>query len=375
MRLQKGVYFIRKHLDFSIGGARGLRFWLIPLLDPSSAKGLFEYVESKPLYLKNLRSICNKLELIEVRTGAAMETKEQPFLTYAAFFYRLDQQGNMRILTSADGIYPNRLRKIVEKKSELDRKYPYFAFPKFSPYPQKIYFEFPILSEFWLDDGEPGKQKELAELISSIYLNLKLNTEDVNSIIIEKIRDKLRGAGIKVGIKKMVNLTELSFKALITMEFLEGIGVISIPESSTSPESKPAVEDRLTKELLKFLNEHLKVITPGVLRAICCAGVLTGITLVEQEERIRSTSFWNRLNRLELNFERVMSLIPQAVEKLYQYRAMNTYRNLVAHILAREISHLDKKKAEEFSNDLISLMFSIGLGEGYLLTKLIEKEE
>ena len=373
--LQRGVFFIRKHLDFSIGGARGLRFWLFPSLDPSSGKELFWYVESKALYLKNLRSICDRLNTIEIEiTKAAAETEEPPFLTYVALFYHLDQQGHMRILTSADGIYPSHLRKIVSEKSELDRKYPYSALPRFSRRLQKIHFGFPILADFWLHGGKPGGQKKLAELVSSIYQSSKVSTEHVSSTIIERIRDEFRGAGVKVSIKKMENLTGLSLKALITMEFLERMGVISIPESSVPPELKPVVEDRLTEELLKFLNERQKVIAPGVLRAICCAGVLTAITLAEQEKRIGSTSFWNRLNRLELSFERVMSLVPQAVEKLRQYRAMDRYRNLVPHILAREISHLDEKEAKGSSNDLISLLFTIGMGEGYLLTKLAEEE-
>jgi CRISPR-associated protein Cas8b/Csh1 subtype I-B len=369
------MYFIRKHFDFSIGRAQGLRFWLIPSLDPSFVKGLLEYVESKALYLRNLRSICGVLKTIEEEiTEEATEIEEPPFLTYIALFYYLDQQGHMRVLTSADGIYPNRLKEIVKEKSELDRRYPYFALPKFSSRLSKIYFGFPILADFWLHSRETGGQKELAELISSVYLAYKVDVEYVNSILIKRIRGELRGSNAKVGIKSLENLVPLVFKAMMTMEFLEKVKVISMKGGSALEPNDDSDTDDLVKELLGFLNKHQEVIVPGAQRAICCAGVITGIALVEQEEKIGSTSFWSRLNRLELNFERIRSLVPQAVEKLRQFRAMDKYKNLVAHILANEISQLDEKEAKRFSNDLISLMFSIGIGEGYLLTKLAKKQ-
>ena len=370
-KLQKGVYFISKHFDFPIGGSRGLRFWLIPSLEPSFVKELLNYVESKTLYLKNLQSICDRLETIEEITEE--ESEEPTFLTYIALFYYFDQQGHMRVLTTADGVYPNRLKEIVKEKSELDRRYPYFALPKFSPRLPKIYFGFPILADFWLYGRETGGQRELAKLISSVYLASKVDVEYLNSILIKRIRGELRGPNTKVGIKSLENLVPLVFKAMMTMEFLEKADVILMKgDSSLEPKSNSDADD-LVEELLRFLNEHREVIVPGAQRAICCAGVLTGIALVEQEEKIGSTSFWSRLNRLELNFERVRSLVPQTVEKLRQYRAMDKYKNLVAHILANEISQLDEKEAKRFSNDLISLMFSIGIGEGYLLTKLAKK--
>lgn len=380
-RLRRGTHLIQNRLNFSIGGARGLQFWLIPMLDSSLDGTLFESIESQPIYLRNLRSVCARLEAIESVAVAekiekAPKVEEPPFLTYSALFYFNDRTGNMRLLTSAEGIYPSRLRKIVREKSELDGKYPYFLLHKFCPSLSKVYFGFPILADFWLHDRnggrreKTGRQRELAELVSSVYLGSKMDTEYVNSILIQRIRNELRGAGVKVGIKKLEALTNLSLKALITVEFLEKMEVISMPESSVSPEFKSAVEDRFVKELLKFLNEHRKVIAPGVVRAVCCAGVLTGITLKEQEKKIGSTSFWSKLNRLELNFERVRSLVPQTIEKLRQYKVMDRYENLVAHILAKEISHLDESEVDKFSDDLISLVFTVGLGEGYLLSQV-----
>jgi len=368
-QLRKGTSFIDQHLKFPIGNAQGLSFWLIPLLDPSSAEGFFDHLKSEPIYLKNLRLVCRSLDTIEQAVSIQeTEVTEEKFLTYTALFHILDKQGHMRLITSADGIYPNRLRKLINEKAELDKKYPYFMLDKFSPRLSKIRFGFPILADFMLHDKKTGGQKDLAELISSVYLGARVNNEFITVMLVKRIKEEFREAGVKVGIKKLVDLVELVFKALIMIEFLERLGVIYLPEESVLEYSSNPKDD-LVNEFQKFLRNHQKVIVHGAQRAICCVGVLAGITLVEQEENIGSTSFWSRLNRLDMNFERVRSLVPQTVEKLRQYKATDKYKNLIAHILAEEISQLDEMDAKNLSNDLISLMFAIGLGEGYLLTK------
>jgi CRISPR-associated protein Cas8b/Csh1 subtype I-B len=277
--------------------------------------------------------------------------------------------GHMRLLTSAEGIFPKHLRRILNEKRELDKKYPYYKLSEFSPSLSKIRFGFPLIADFWLRGREVGKQKELAELISAIYLSSEINSTYIFSTLANRIRDEFRGPGVTFDIKKLQTLTELSFKALMIIEFLRRIGVIQMNNDTSTADVKSFTKDDLVLELLKFLDEHQKIITSGDLRAVCCAGVLAGITLEEQEENIGSTSFWSRLNRLELNLEKIISLVPQTVAKLRHYGVSDKYRNLIAHILAMEISQLDKNQKGP-PEDLINLIFSIGLGEGYLLTQM-----
>lgn len=377
-RLQRGQYFVREHLDFSVsnpsGGPSGLRFWLVPIIgDPTLAEEYLKHLKAGPLYLKNLKYTCETLGTIqeELARDVDVETEEElkSILTFTAWFYNYDKQGHMRVISTSEGIYPAHLRKkIVGEKFEIEKLYPYFL-------PPQIRFGFPLLKDFWAYRGGIGWQKELAGLLSNIFLASKINSDNVYSVLIARIQKELQGRRrSEVGRQKLESLRTLSLRALMVVEYLEAIGVISMHEGSVELEVEPAVENPLTRELLKFLNSHKKVILPGAVRAICCIGVAVGIVLVEQERAIRSKSFWGRLNRLELDFERVRRLFPQAIEKLHQYKVIEKYEDLITHMAAREVSNLDEEKSKEMSNDLASLVFTIGLGEGYLIAKKHEKK-
>lgn len=371
-RLQIGQEFVRAHLDFSIsnpsGTPSGLRFWLLPVIgNPALAEEYFRHLKAKPLYLRNLRHTCETLETIEeeLAEGVGVETEKELelILTFIAWFYNYDKQGHMRVITTSEGIYPDHLRKIVDKKSEIEKLYPYFL-------PPRICFGFPLLKDFWAYWGGTGWQKELAELLSNIFLASEISSDNIYPVLMARLREELRGPKrSEVGGQKLESLRTLSLKALMMAEYLEAIDVMSIREGLVESEVESALENPLTRELLKFLNSHKKVIVPGAVRAICCIGVAVGIVLVEQERTIRSKSFWSRLNRLELDSEKVKRLFPQAIEKLRQYRVIEKYEDLMAHIAAREVPNLDEEEVKEISNDLVSLAFTIGLGEGYLIAK------
>jgi hypothetical protein len=44
----------------------------------------------------------------------------EAFLSYTAVFYTVDTQGHMRLISSEQGIFPKRLRQILEAKARVD---------------------------------------------------------------------------------------------------------------------------------------------------------------------------------------------------------------------------------------------------------------
>jgi hypothetical protein len=82
--------------------------------------------------------------------------------------------------------------------------------------------------------------------------------------------------------------------------------------------------------------------------------------------------FWGRLNRLEIDLDRIKTFFPQVVTKLQQYNE-HDYDQLLNFLGAEEISKLDPT-AKDLQMDLISLVFAVGISEGHMIFSLTKKE-
>lgn len=113
----------------------------------------------------------------------------------------------------------------------------------------------------------------------------------------------------------------------------------------------------------RFLDAHTNLLKDGTLRGICAAGVATGILLEFQKENRGSTPFWGQLNRLEMDLERIRQVFPQIMNKLHEYGEQG-YDDALAYLGRAEISNIDFSR-RDLPKDLISLIFAVGLSEGY----------
>lgn len=377
LALKRGQSFIENHLDFSIanplGGPSGLSFWLVPNIgDPSKANLFLEDIEKQRLHLYSLRSLCEILEsaetsLIEDISGN-IEEATKSLMTFNALFYYRDKNGHMRLLGSTEGIYPARLRKLVEIRDILHGKYPYFTVEP------KIHFSFPILKDFWATKRGPGWQKDLAELLGKIFSGSSMNDSYIYSVLANRLRAALHGPNLSLGLSKLREILELSLRAMLIIEYFEMSDVLSSPKDKGHHISSSPLNDPKVDELRKFLNSHPGFIKTGAIRALCCIGVAFGIALVEQERKIGSTSLWSHLSRLELDAEKLKPLFPLAMSKLNLYKAKG-YDSLIAYIAANEVSDFDIDEVKTLGNDLLNLAFSIGLGEGHIIANRKWKEE
>jgi len=373
--LKKGQSFIKAHLNFVIspkGGGPRLSFWLIPNVgDPAKANRTFIGIESGDLKFRDLTSLCEELELAqELLSNDISDDPDiaQSLLTFNVLFYNVDRNGKMRILGSSEGIYPSRLKELSNISRELAKKYPYFLMK-----PNKIRFSFPLLIDFWKRGKGSGWQKDLAELLAKIFIGSRVEESYIYSILIEHLRASVIGSEVRRGQSELKEISTQTLKAMLIVEYLQMSNVLN-QSISGQHLGITYLNHPMVDELRKFLNSHTSFIKSGTQRALCCVGVAFGIALVEQERSIGSTSLWSRLNRLQLDVERMNQLFPLVVDKLRQYKIRH-YDDLIAYIAANELSNLDLEEAKRINNDLLNLTFAVGLGEGYIIaSKKWEKE-
>jgi len=118
-------------------------------------------------------------------------------------------------------------------------------------------------------------------------------------------------------------------------------------------------------QIKDFMEAHKGLLREDTLRAVCATGIATGILLEVQRERSkgRSMPFWGRLNRLEMDLERVRQLFPQIINKLHEYSEAG-YDDIIAYLGSEEISRLDWSR-RDLPKDVISLAFAVGIAQGY----------
>ena len=66
-----------------------------------------------------------------------------------------------------------------------------------------------------------------------------------------------------------------------------------------------------------------------------------------------------------IDLEKVQSLFPQVITKLQQYNEHN-YDQLITFLGSEEVSKIDPR-ANDLPNDLVNLVFAIGLTEGHMI--------
>jgi len=360
--IRRGQAYIEDNLDFSIpnpeGGGAPLRFWLIPIINDSSLQEhLQEYLHSMSrggLYLKNLKELCSKMDLI-TNLDTKTETFES-FLSFSAMFYTFDKQGHMRLISSEQGIYPKRLREIVEVKTQIDNLYPFKR--------EGIRFGFPLIRGFLEDPKTEGWYSRIVTLLIDIFLSKEVNAESIYRVLAEGLREEAKKAELEA-------IKAKSLRALAVIHFLVRLGLIELSGDGANQNSSQ-VDDALVDEVRRFIDAHSKLLADGTLRAVCAIGISVGILLEVQRRRPGgSMPFWGRLNRLEVDAEQVRPLFSQVVTKLQQYKE-NRFDKLISFLGADEVSKLDPT-TQHLSRDIISLVFAVGLSEGHMIYNLRER--
>jgi hypothetical protein len=108
-------------------------------------------------------------------------------------------------------------------------------------------------------------------------------------------------------------------------------------------------------------------LSDGTSRAIFATGVCVGILLeIQQQLYNKAAPFWSRLNRLNLDLERLKELFPEVKSKLSMYHEKG-YDTIIDYLGVNEISKINWSSTIPEEN--INFVFTVGLSYGYMLKR------
>jgi CRISPR-associated Csh1 family protein len=361
LETQKGIRFIEEKLNYSIPSVKSnkseINFWLIPHLNDHELMKEFknDFGKNKNLYLNSLKDLCSTLRTIskhDHHERAAIES----FLRFSALFYMLDSHALVRVINYIQGIYPSQLQKIFEIKNRIDDTYPFQILSK--SYGQMTFsVGFPIFVLFYKDTSSQW-QSQLISIMEKIFTGQQIPVDEVTQIINVKVRElSLKSLDLK-SLSETVNL------GLMLLEFLINLnGTVRddiLPENSV-----PLLRE--VEDVQKFIDSHTNILSDGTSRAIFATGVCVGILLeIQQQLYNKAAPFWSRLNRLNLDLERLKELFPEVKSKLSMYHEKG-YDTIIDYLGVNEISKINWSSTIPEEN--INFVFTVGLSYGYMLKR------
>jgi CRISPR-associated protein Cas8b/Csh1 subtype I-B len=313
----------------------------------------------------------------------------QSFLRFSALFYAFDAHAIMRVSNYIQGIYPAQLERLLEVKDVLDQRYP---FPIISEkLGQSLLFGFPILVMFY-KELMPQWQNQLITVLERMLTGQKISLKEV----IQNINTKIRESTLKS--LDLVGLSRVTFLGLVLLEYIMEFDSYEKDKSNSNLEyqqqlskdgqnqlqhkqdhennqntSKDTAVTKTIDLIQRFIEEHRRLLTDDISRATFAVGICVGILLEVQELRYKKTApFWNRLNRLDLDFRRIIELFPEVKNKLAIYNE-RSYDTIINYLAAYEISKINTVSTMSdmvpISKEMLNLIFSVGLSVGSMLKR------
>lgn len=359
--LQHGTQFIADKLSYSIpsigSGRSDLKFWLIPHLNDQELMIDFKNdLDNTNLYLNSLRDLCQTLKTID-KYDRHDSKKVESFLRFSALFYSIDNRGLMRVTNYIQGIYPSQLQKLLDVKEDIDNLYPYPLMSKITG-KNEFFVGLPLMTEFYKDVTTQW-ESQVVTLLESMFTGQKIVVDDVIKNIMTRVRETAKSYNMKL-------FTRILFLGMMLLEYL-----INLDSFETEVESKMAEQNApLTKEVehfQKFIASHSNIVGEEAERAVFAVGVCVGILLEVQSQRYNKVApFWNRLNRLDLEPEKIYSLFTEVKSKLAMY-GEERFNTIINYLAVNEISRMSN--ISKLTKDNLNLIFSIGLSYGYMLKR------
>jgi CRISPR-associated protein Cas8b/Csh1 subtype I-B len=354
--IQKGWKYIKKSWDFSItslGGKSGdIRFWLIPhLQDINLLKKLEKDRQNSLFYINELKELFSTVKQItEFETGSS---DVNSFLRFSSLFYSMDSHFHMRITDYVQGILPEQLQKLLIVKKIVDEKYPY---PQMSQKIKKLdlSFGFPLLVSLF-SKSTPQWQEQLIEILENIFTGREVNKSMILRIINEKI--------YKLWKEQNPNVFFECIKFLLVLEYLIRL---ENNQLTVEPLSQTALTPQIA-QLEKFLSEHSEILHDNNSISTFGTGVAVGILLEVQSERYQKVApFWSRLNKLDLDLDRIKEYFPQVKSYLAMYGEQD-FDTIINYIGANLVSKMDPSK--QIHKEQLNFVFSLGMSVGYLIKR------
>lgn len=374
--LNNGIKFVRNRLDYRISTINipgkkkindlkltdsGIRFWLIPSMNNYELLERFKerLGENKQLYfLESLKSMCRGLYLLQ--TADVQSEEEEDYATallrFSALFYTTDKQGLMRVHSVVHDIYPPRLEQMVKVKQSIDNTYPFQSINN-----EQYLVGLPLLVTFF-KDIKPQWENQIIQILNKLFTSQQVPIEQIIQNINLRVHEILRYT------KDLKIISKIALDGLMLLEYITGLnGYFTGPNVEDKAQHitmlrKPTYETIHTD---KFIEAHKSVLDSETKRGIFDAGITVAIFLYVQEQRFKKIApYWDKLNRLNLNPQKVLSFYHDVKRRMAIYRNWD-HDTILSYT---SMAHVIDPK-EPISSDLCSYIFTLGLSFGYMLAR------
>jgi CRISPR-associated protein Csh1 len=347
-KLNLGKGFLEKNLKYRF---YGFDYFLLPapIRKTKAYEGMLEYIlddynklelkQSKAEERKNLTDAEN--EIFELLAN------QKNISTFSLFFYK-ETNSEFKILKEAEDILPSRFKKIFDVKKWVEN------FEEFHNIKgiynkgeiEKLKFNFSILRTFFYSKFNSN----FLDITSKIFKDEKLDKQ----FILHRISDHI------AELFRQEKLYYEPLKAFMLIKFLYKLNLIS--------NEKLKMEVKMNDEYKDYFSKHPDFFDADIKKAIFLEGILIQKLLNIQWRERNARPFRSRLNGMKIDTRVLKRLLPEAIEKLEQYKS-NYYsdlENLISHYLISGETDLKKMTIDE-----ISFYFVMGMN----LTKVFKFKE
>ncbi len=390
--LKKGVKYIQNyenHLDYDIPyiyQRRGetyqrkgkLRFWLVPQLNDLTEFSLVQEYLRKPeeglSSFKSLFDLSTDMKFVQMLRAQKLDEslhiydgRIMSLLTFTVLFYRNDKFRHMRPIEAADAIYPWRLEELVRCKRDID---------KISEKTGNCFrFYFGIFLDFFehgddyiglrvsQKEKDAGWMKSMSHIMASVFTNKQLDEAFISKVLLTK-------AQLLISKHKLQQWYEITLKATLILEYLYRIRALSVPTACDPemPDNRPLNDSSMVQDARLFLISHPGILQNSHFRGVCAIGMMVGIIIKAQTRYLNSENppFLSHLNRLEMDFDRLISLPSKAWPKLKYYDA-DEFESLFTYLVDNEIANIDLTSSTIDKKVKINLIFTVGMAHGFTI--------
>ena len=186
--------------------------------------------------------------------------------------------------------------------------------------------------------------------------------------------------------KNFDKIQDICLQIPIILEYLQRINAVEfVSETKKSITSKISnnyskmtssnCSDEYVKSTKQFLDSY-SIISNDDYRGICSIGIMIGIIIKAQKEYLESKGtppFVNKLNRLEMDMNKLISLPSEAWNRLRYYKdETENFENLFTYLTSEEIPKLNLQS--NIQRNVINLLFVIGMAYGFTIYNKMRKK-
>ncbi|OQY02105.1 MAG: hypothetical protein B6I26_01900 [Desulfobacteraceae bacterium 4572_130] len=240
-------------------------------------------------------------------------SKQKDQITFTFFFYKV-KNSEFKILQEAEDILPSRFQKIIKAKKNVE-----------------INNDFLDITTKILKGQKISKSFIYYQISERLAENHRIEKSDIQKYLKEKRQ----------------------FDCLKAMIFLKFLYEMSLIETT-----KNKMEVIMQNKYEEYFQLHPDFYDANWKKAVFLTGVLAQNVMDIQYINLKSRPFRSRLNGLKLDVSAIKRLLPEAIEKLEQYKS-NYYYDLEKNIF--QLIEISEQKLKLQSVDEISFYFAMGM--------------